>query len=77
METYNSPDSSDCYFGWLTNYLPYYEKTYALKTQVPPRAGGARPYIVLERTSHPLSVDFHEGISIHRAQEIAEAIMHR
>jgi hypothetical protein len=48
-----------------------------LKTQVHPRSDGARPYIVLERTDHPLSVDFHEGISIQRAQEIAEAIMHR
>ena len=77
VETYDRPDTSESYFGWLCNYLPYYEKTYALKTRVHPREGNDRPFIVLEKTDHPLSVDFHEGISIGRAQEIAEAAMHR
>lgn len=77
VETYDAPDTTDRYFGWFCNYLPYYKGTYALKTQVHPRAGGTRPYIVLEETEHPLSVDFHSGISIERAQEIAEAVMHR
>lgn len=77
LETYDDADTNDCYFGWFSNYLPFYEKTYALKTHVHPRTGGTRPYIVLEQTDHPLAVDFHQGISIQRAQEIAEAIMHR
>jgi hypothetical protein len=77
VETYDTPDPQDCYFGWLCNYLPYYEKTYALKCQVHVRAGGIRPYIELEATEHPLSRDFHEGISIARAQEIAEVAAHR
>jgi hypothetical protein len=77
VQTYDDCDTNDCYFGWFMNYLPCYEKTYALKTDVHPRAGGTRPYIVLERTEHPLSADFHQGISIQRAQELAEAIMHR
>jgi hypothetical protein len=77
VETYDAPDTSDDYFGWLCNYLPYYEKTYALKTQVRPRADGHRPYVVLEKTDHRLSIDFHEGITVERAQEIAEAAMHR
>jgi hypothetical protein len=77
VETYDNPDTSDRYFGWLCNYLPYYEKTYALRTEVHPQPGKTRPRIILEKTSHPLSVDFHEGISISRAQEIAEAAMHR
>ncbi len=76
VETYDHPDTSDCYFGWLCNYLPYYPNTYALKTQVHPRDGNARPYIVLDETNHPLSVDFREGISIQKAQEIAEQITH-
>jgi len=77
VETYDAPDTDDEYFGWLCNYLPYYPTTYALKTQVHPRAGGDRPYVVPEKTGHPLSIDFHEGISIDRAREIAEAAFHR
>jgi len=76
-ETYDDPDTTDSYFGWLCSYLPYYEKTYALKTRIHPREGGTRPFIVLEKTDHSLSMDFHEGISIDRAQQIAEAAMHR
>lgn len=30
-----------------------------------------------ERTEHPLAIDFYEGISIERAQQIAEVAMHR
>lgn len=77
VETYDHPDTSDCYFGWLCNYLPYYPNTYALQTQVHPRDGNARPYIELDETDHPLSVDFREGINIEKAQEIAEQITHR
>jgi len=77
VATYDQPDPSDSYFGWLCNQLPYYERTHSLKTSVHPRAGGIRPLVIPERTDHRLSVDFHEGISVARAQEIAEAAMHR
>lgn len=76
-DTYDAPHPSDSYFGWFCSYLPYYERTYALKTEVRPRADGLRPFLELEETNHPLSVDFHQGISPERAQEIAEAVMHR
>ncbi|MDD5274099.1 MAG: DUF2199 domain-containing protein [Methylovulum sp.] len=77
VETYNAPETTDRYFGWFCNYLPYYENTYALKTYVHPRSGGLRPFIELEPSQHPLAIDFHQGISIQKAQEIAESIMHR
>lgn len=77
VETYDSPDPNDHYFGWFCNYLPCYEKTYGLKTQVHPRTDGDRPYIELEEIEHPLSVDFHQGITVDRAQQIAEQILHR
>lgn len=30
VDTHDHPDPTERYFGWLCNYLPYYEKTYAL-----------------------------------------------
>ena len=77
VETYDSPDTTDQYFGFLCNYLPVYQNTYALKTKVHPRTGNNRPNIELEKTVHPLSIDFHQGITIQKAQELAERFMHR
>ncbi len=77
VETYDAPDLTKSYFGWFCNGLPYYENTYALKVLVHPRSGQVRPFIELEKSSHPLAIDFHQGISIQKAQEIAESIMHR
>jgi hypothetical protein len=61
----------------LPRTLPYYPETRGLKTHVHPREADTRPFIVLEKTDHPLSIDYHNGISIAKAQEIAEAIMHQ
>lgn len=77
VETYDDPDPGVSYFGWFCNYLPYYESTYALKTTVRPQAGGERPIIELEQGDHPLMVDFHQGITAAKAQEIAEIMLHR
>lgn len=76
IDTYDAPDTGDRYFGWFCNALPWYPDTLGLKTSVHPRANNQRPYIVLEESGHPLAVDFHRGISVQRAQEIAEAVMH-
>ena len=76
VETYDNPETTDRYFGWLCNYLPFYENTYALKTNVIPQNNGDRPYIELEDTDHPLALDFHTGITVERAREIAEICMH-
>jgi hypothetical protein len=76
-ETYDAPVEEDEYFGWFCNKLPYYADTLNLKTTVHPRTGGARPWLDLEQTSHLLPLDFHNGITIAKAQEIAEYAMHR
>jgi hypothetical protein len=76
VETFDEADVTDQYFGWLCNYLPYYESTYALRTKVHPRAGKSRPCIELEASEHPLAIDYYNGITIERAQEIAELAMH-
>jgi hypothetical protein len=63
-------------FGWFSNRLPFYPETVNLRTQVRPRTGGNRPLLELEPTAHPLAADHMSGISIGRAQAIAEAAMH-
>jgi hypothetical protein len=75
-DTYEEPVETDEYFGWFCNVLPFYPDTLNLKTSVRPRIGNMRPYLLLEPTEHPLSMDFANGISIRRAQEIAEHVMH-
>ncbi|MBB1440906.1 DUF2199 domain-containing protein, partial [Shewanella sp. SG41-4] len=76
VETYDDPDTEDCYFGYLSNYLPYYENTYALKLDVQPQENNQRPLLVPHESEHKLVSDFENGISISRAQEIAETCMH-
>lgn len=72
----DSTDQGQSYFGWLCNYLPWYESTYALKTTVHPRSPGIRPCIELEESEHALSVDYHSGISVDKAQAIAQSFLH-
>lgn len=76
VDTCESPDTSDCYFGWLCNRLPCYPDTYAIKLKIHPRPGGTRPYAVPEATDHPLSRDFHVGMAPERATKIAEHVLH-
>lgn len=76
-ETWDEPDESDSYFGWFNNNLPYYEESAGLKTQVRPRVGGLRPYIELEPGSGELADHYINGISVEKAQEIAEICMHQ
>lgn len=58
-------------FGWLSTDLPCYPDTVNLKTMVHPRPDGIRPFIELEPTDHPLSVELRDGVTIERVQEIA------
>jgi hypothetical protein len=76
VETYDNPDTDKGYFGWVCNYLPYYENTHALATDVQPEEGGQRPTLKLHETDHELYDDFINGISIEKAQKIAEICMH-
>ena len=77
VETYEAPETGISYFGWFCNYLPYYQNTYALRTTVYPQPEGQRPLIELEDGDHQLMIDFHQGITAAKAQEIAEVLLHR
>lgn len=76
VETYDEPDTERVYFGWFCNTLPYYKETFALATDVHPRANGERPCLQLHEVQHEFYQDFVHGISIEKAQKIAELCMH-
>jgi hypothetical protein len=64
-------------FGWLANELPGYEpSTLNLKTMLQPDPSPRlRPFVDLELTDHPLSVEHHEGITVARVRELAAAFI--
>lgn len=69
-------ESEPPYFGWLNSSVPGYPETLSLKTMVHTRTVGVRPRIELEPTDHPLAVEQHKGITLERAQQIAEIVLH-
>lgn len=76
FETWDALDVERGYFGWLCNALPYYASTYSMAVNVHPQADGARPCLRLHKTDHELYYDQVNGISIEKAQNIAEIARH-
>lgn len=81
VETYDDPVEGDGFFGWLCNGLPGYPDTTSLAADVRVQLDGTRPTLHLHRgdpdEDHPLVIDQYEGISVQRAQELAEYIGHQ
>ena len=76
VDTYNAPEVGKALFGWFCNYLPYYENTYALAADVILRDKSLRPSIYLHEKCHELVHDFNDGITVEKAQKIAEKVLH-
>jgi hypothetical protein len=64
------------YFGWLCTKIPEYADTVFLKTMVHQRPVGQRPFVILDKTDHQLSVDQRAGISPQRMQDIIVKVLH-
>ena len=64
------------YFGWLSNRIWQYPDTLNLKCRVISRELGIRPYLELEPTDHPLSVELRNGISFARFVELSTQCLH-
>jgi hypothetical protein len=75
LEHWDNPDREELepMFGWLSTMLPLYPETTNLKTYVHTRSLELRPYIELEPTDHPLSIEQQQGITIERVKEIAQS----
>ena len=69
-------EAGESFFGWLCSAIPGYPNTQQMKTMVRVRPYPTRPYVELEPTSHPLALEQREGITVARAREIAQQIMH-
>ena len=76
-DSWDTPDLDDSYFGWFCNRLPGYPETLSMKTRVHPRAGNLRPWVELEPVDHPLVDDARDGLTVTRAQALAEQVMHQ
>ena len=64
------------YLGRLATGIPGYKDTLNLKAWVQTRAVGQRPLIELEPSKHKLAKEQREGITVARAREIVELMMH-
>ncbi|HEY7406392.1 MAG TPA: DUF2199 domain-containing protein [Candidatus Angelobacter sp.] len=57
-------------FSWLSTRLPEYPDTLSLKMHAHIQEPGLRPHFHLELTDHPLSKEYHKGITPERVKEI-------
>jgi len=57
-------------FSWLNSNIAEYPNTLTLKMKARIEARGLRPHFDLERSDHPLSREFYEGITPERVKEI-------
>jgi hypothetical protein len=75
----DNPVVEDRFFGWVCNAVPWYPAAGELASDVVVQADGQRPLLFLHQdgeNDHPLIVDQKQGISIAKAQQIAEFLLH-
>jgi hypothetical protein len=80
VETFDEPVDGDAFFGWVCNAISAYPFGESRPADVVVQLGGQRPKIILHSDNiaiDPLVVDQVHGISIARAQEIAEQAIHK
>ncbi|HLK92518.1 MAG TPA: DUF2199 domain-containing protein [Polyangia bacterium] len=72
VDSFDSPRQGELgpWFGWFSNSLKGYPETTSLKCQVHPQNDGQRPFLELEPTDHPLSVEQREGVTLDRLFDI-------
>ena len=79
-ETYRAPVQGEVFFGWVCNRISLYPYEQSRPSDVVIQVGGNRPKVVLHTGASeddPLVVDQVNGISVVKAQELAERAMHK
>jgi hypothetical protein len=62
--------------GWLSTELFLYSNTLGLPLSVQTQVVGRRPHLTIIDENHPLAVEQSKGITLERAQQIAEQMLH-
>ncbi|HLY99826.1 MAG TPA: DUF2199 domain-containing protein [Candidatus Angelobacter sp.] len=65
------------YKGRINNALSEYPNTFNLKCTIRIQPVGARPLFYIDEPEHPLAQEQRAGISLHRVQQIASALIHK
>jgi hypothetical protein len=79
VETFDEPIPGEGFFGWVCNDISLYPYEHSRAADVVVQGGRSRPKIILHKgqsRDDPLVIDQEHGISIARAQELAERAMH-
>lgn len=78
-ETYVDPVEGEGFFGWVSNRINVYPYPSSRPADVVVQLGNQRPKVILHKgdpEDDQLVMDQTEGISVARAQELAEKAMH-
>lgn len=78
-ETYDDPVEGDVFFAWVCNAIPVYPYASDRAANLLVQPGNQRPKVILhphDPEDDQLVIDQTQGISIARAQELAERAMH-
>ncbi|HEY4081748.1 MAG TPA: DUF2199 domain-containing protein [Burkholderiaceae bacterium] len=79
VDTFDDPVAGEGFFGWVCNDISQYPYHRSRAADVVVQGGHGRPKVVLHQgdaEDDPLVLDQAQGISIARAQELAESAMH-
>lgn len=78
-ETYNEPVPGETFFGWVCNQIFLYPYEHPRPADVVVQDNRSRPLVILHRgdlEDDPLVIDQAHGITVARAQELAERALH-
>ena len=72
LETFDDPKRVELpgMFSWLSNQIEEYPDTLNIKMMAYTQELGTRPTFELEKSDHPLSLEYHHGIAPERVREI-------
>ncbi len=79
LETFDEPVPGEGFFGWVCNDISLYPYERSRAADVIVQGGRGRPKVILHKgdpEDDPLVIDQVQGITIARAQELAERAMH-